>query len=608
MLFALIAIIFILCVIYEKRFETMLVPVIAASMLVLYVLSVFQKLLWFPYFTYAAVLACIVHLFLEIRRKPVLSGWLLRAVRNVFTPGFVCFCVLAVLIYPHAMMHFVITSDDIRYWGLQPLSLYASNGLVEGSQHLSPRFMTYTPGMPLLQWMGMFVYGEWNEGVLFLVNWLFTLALTLPFTQFISWKRGWLILPVLPLLIVFPYAIGVDPYGWLGVDTLLGLLFGYALIEFWQIRLDQTNARFHLLCGTFGLLALVLTKQAGIGWALMAVFMLLFVIRPWKFGRITWLQTALSSISPLLLLGSWQWVIALKHLGGGHYDLAMNRTKDLLSGASSLGELSAGLGQVMWNTLTHGGVQLQAQPPLLILSLLCWVLILCLLPLLLSRVFKQHAAALRHLVIWAVVCFALYLIGSSYVFITAFTNIGDAAGNRYFAPYLVGILYLVVFLLVQQIRMCPDHRRLSLAAGCGLLIVLLLCTNWTRLYSEFNEEKYYANRVDLLWEVRDINMWVQDLEEPQNAKVLFAMMPASFNEEWLQFTAAPAKLSIYSNKEIDEDGFVQLLKDRQITHFVCIDEDNVLYEVASFFTEDGCVETLCAYEVVWDGEVPSLVY
>jgi len=60
--------------------------------------------------------------------------------------------------------------------------------LVDAARHLSPQFMTYTPGMQLFQWLGLAALEEWNAGVVYCMLWIFYAVFLMPFAQRITWK------------------------------------------------------------------------------------------------------------------------------------------------------------------------------------------------------------------------------------------------------------------------------------------------------------------------------------------------------------------------------------------------------------------------------------
>lgn len=106
MLLSLAATLFCLCALWKKRFEVLLAPFVCALMLVAYALAMGRALSWLPWIA----LGCGV--------------------------GGVA---LAALFWTGGMARTVVATDDIHYWAVEARSIFAHDGLVDASRHLSPR-------------------------------------------------------------------------------------------------------------------------------------------------------------------------------------------------------------------------------------------------------------------------------------------------------------------------------------------------------------------------------------------------------------------------------------------------------------------------------------
>jgi len=147
-----------LCILFKKRFEQLLAPFVCVLMLIAYALAMFQGLRWLCWITYAgAALGIIWVVSHSIRGR---AAWLRLTVQYFFTPGQLCFIILVVVYCLGSQSHIVTATDDIYYWAIEARSIFAHHGLVDAARHLSPRFMTYAPGMQLFQWLGLTVLGE----------------------------------------------------------------------------------------------------------------------------------------------------------------------------------------------------------------------------------------------------------------------------------------------------------------------------------------------------------------------------------------------------------------------------------------------------------------
>jgi len=600
-----------LCGLLRKRFEEMLAPVAMTTVLILYGLSFGQKLLWFPVISYVCggmALATVIWQSIRTRGKAICD-----LCRCAFTPGMAAFAILTAVLFPTCMKQIVLVSDDIRFWGLQAHSVWAHNGLTDAAHHLSPRFMTYTPGMQLFQWLGMYACGEWNEGVAYVMRAVFSLILLIPFARTITWKRVWL----LPFFLVFALLGSTAWNGWihdtLMIDSILGIAFGYCLICLWNIRLERENQEFHLVCAALGMCVLTLLKQAGIAWALMAAAMMLFVLRPCRHDGLARWKAGLAAVSPLAVLGSWQWFVNAAHLGGGHYDKTIANAGALAAGEYSLIEAADGLGRTYVQLFLNPIVSPE-KGRLMTPSLIIWVAVLICLPLLIAHLQAEHRKPLRGVSVWTGASLLAFFAGYTLILVTAFLGAEKTDDGlwtvvlncrRYFTPLFIGVMFLLLYHLLHTSCSKGETAKRSVILLAVVFALLLPCMDWGDAIANLDPNSEPRD-TDLFWEIDEVNYWRYDLEEPQDAIVLYGMMPATFNVEHLQYVTAPVKLVLHDNDEMDQAEFAAYLKENQVTHVICIDDYNVIYEQAQEFAGDGWLDVHTLYEVEWDGDTPVL--
>jgi len=79
-----------------------------------------------------------------------------------------------------------------------------------------------------------------------------------------------------------------------------------------------------------------------------------------------------------------------------------------------------------------------------------------------------------------------------------------------------------------------------------------------------------------------------------------------FKLEKIQYVVAPAKLVFTIEEELSQEAFIRLLWDCHITHIVCMDESNPIYNNAMILADDEWLDVLTPYRVAWEGGVPCL--
>ena len=303
---------FLLCLALQRRFERVIAPYLCGLILGLYPFALLGRLDGFPYLAYGATALMLVLAAMRFKRGAVrLSSW----PRLALTPGFVCFALLAVFLYLGTKERMVWWGDEIRYWAIAPKSLYQLGGLTNGARCLWPDFASYTPGLPLLQWLALTLTGEWSEGALYFTLFLFTAAFLMPFAEKLTWRKAYWSPLFLLFLVGFPAALNGFTYYTLSVDTALGLCFGYALCGLWTLREDASAPR--LAAIALSLCALALVKQAGAGLLLLAGALLPLCLRG---ARARVKPAALAGVfaAPLVVFASWFVFCRIGGLGGMH--------------------------------------------------------------------------------------------------------------------------------------------------------------------------------------------------------------------------------------------------------------------------------------------------
>ncbi|MEG1084647.1 MAG: hypothetical protein RSE04_09460, partial [Hydrogenoanaerobacterium sp.] len=448
LLLSLLLVLFLLCWIFQKRFEQMLVPFVSALMLAIYPFALAQRLDAFVFFACGAAMFLLVWASVLCFRQKIKFASLPRL---ICTPGFVCFALLTAFLYIGSVPRMVWWGDDIRYWALQPKSLYLSGGFLNGTMSLLPDFAAYMPGMPLFQWLGLAIFGEWHEGILFFMLWLFWLVLIIPFAERITWKKAYWSPLFMVFAIALPTILNSPSYSFLGVDTALGLCFGYILCQLWQLRAPQGATAFRYTCLCLSLCVLVLLKQTGLLLFVLSISFLPFCLRS-KAKPFALKPLLCTYLPPLLLVLSWFVFCRCNGLGGMHTSALSQHLKELLTGTWVPPEDFDKLLPALWSTLSSGHLY-SPEHALIEIPSLYRMILLSLAPLLLIPLSRKNKQSLKRLSLWTALVFMLELVGFYFSFLTVFykevfgyVNKGlfllPLMIERYFCPIAFGLVML----------------------------------------------------------------------------------------------------------------------------------------------------------------------
>ncbi|MDD3410257.1 MAG: hypothetical protein PHY12_05555 [Eubacteriales bacterium] len=304
----------------RRRIEETLPAAICLLLPLLLALGMLQKLAWIDWISCAAVAATLVWAAARLMRgRSSLRSLAAFLQTQIFTPGLLCVALSAAAFWLMTRGRFVQDNDELNYWATQVRSLWISGGLVDAAHSPCLDFSGYLPGMPLLEWLGMHVYGAWNESVLYFTLFFTSSLFLLPFMRRVEWKRAWWIPVYVLASVAWPTLFSGAPYAILSTDAVMGFLLGYALCALWR-----NESPLDLLGAGAALCALTLAKEIGLFWALMAVAFDALVMRrkgAWKLA-----------VAPIALWLVWKLFCRANGLGVYLNARAGNELSALLTG------------------------------------------------------------------------------------------------------------------------------------------------------------------------------------------------------------------------------------------------------------------------------------
>lgn len=622
LMLALLGLVFELCFIVGKRFEEVLPTVTSAAVLLCYILALFKRLLWFEWIVYALLvtgfLYCVI-LLVQRRSKGVPIEFLKFAI----TPGVICFIAIAVLFAVAAQPHRVTHTDELYVWSIQPHSIFAHHGLVGPYLNLSPRFMTYTPGISLFQWIGLAINGAWAENVTFLWLWLFYAIMMLPITSHITWKKAYLIPLYVIGFILLPAVFDFEAYKNLRADTALGVCLGYATIQAWRYANAKEFHLFNAVSLALALPLLVLIKQPGIGWALIPIALIVLPnAKTWGVKR-TLRTLGAWAIIPVATVLSWIVFCQILGLEGQHMTRLENYTAQAFNGdlPSFQDLLSLGLSLIL--TITKGSVDFSTGT--VMVPQLVWLFVFILFPVILYRVGRLNRDTMRKLVGFLCCGYALYAVVYYFAMLTVFRpewavpvqleTVAPIMENilRYGSALWYGLLMLYI-----DISLASSHFKIENAAKpakalpvrlltCALVIICMLNIKWDVIRENLVPNQFTNYELsEKLDELASNSFWTDSIDDP-DAIVLLASDSYPYNRGWLQYALAPLKLVMPYDKAFDEDSFRAILRNNRAKYFVSEGTENQLFQTAQAFSEEGYLDAYTVYQVQWNGDNVVLV-
>lgn len=209
----------------------------------------------------------------------------------------------------------VKTYDEYNFWATAVKSLWYNNGFATAKDMWE--IWEYPQAMPLFQWFGVWILGQYEESVLYIMRLIFDVSFIIALTSKLKIKWYWT--PFVSILVlIFPSVVNATSYMTLSVDGDLGLLFGYALCCIMDRK--EKNVFYYTRIAIL-LSVIAIAKTLSIVWIAYAILFLLIVelYENIKAGcklldkelLKTYLYITLVAIVPLLILKSWSVFLAM---------------------------------------------------------------------------------------------------------------------------------------------------------------------------------------------------------------------------------------------------------------------------------------------------------
>lgn len=251
---------------FNKRTSQTIPVAILTMMLVLYLFGLIGQLKLGVYTI--AILYPIMAIYALIREK--LKNGLNALKNNILTNGLVVFTILFVVFSFSTYEKLFTVADDYNYWSMAVKNMYYLDDFVTNDNAIIRT--VYPPVPSLLQYFFEKIIGQNRQGIELFASMLLGFSLLLPFLKNHQKKRKVSVLAIGFLILAIP-AIFTDSwfYGMIYVDTLIGLLVGYILFEYYTSSKDG----FCIFSIGMALFTLCLIKPTGFFISLITVFTLI---------------------------------------------------------------------------------------------------------------------------------------------------------------------------------------------------------------------------------------------------------------------------------------------------------------------------------------------
>lgn len=383
--------------------------------------------------------------------------------------------------------------DDINYWATDVKALYFLNGFAAKYGNVAPEFGDYPPMVQIAKWcIAKINPREYKEGLAFGGYYLANLIFSLPLLKCLKGKKaiastiGFILMLLLPGICNEIWSHGSC------TDVTMGLVYGALLISMTDINGHKRSFYYGRLAILFSVLTL--TKSVGFEWAIFAaVFLMVFTNinrRELKenYGKRYILNTVIVLLTVVSVQLSW-WI----------YCLVNRRIAKLTSSGIRMVSKGYNFGGILEHKLKIFNDAFVSKPMnsgsggIINLSTLTLIVILILSIILLQLFKKAEKKETLFLVLYslatAVISYGIIFIGHISIFAgeTQYETpeIMAISLARYGAPYTIGMLMLVIYMLTEEaVRMattgiCLDRKGMDVWLKVGIAAFILFTTDYS---------------------------------------------------------------------------------------------------------------------------------
>ena len=242
----------VVALLFNRSFEEVIGLSFALIFTYIYFWGCFEKLEFGVQSLYAVsmVAALIVPFLAKINGKRI---------KDIITPGMIGFWSLFIIYFVLDRNVVAGKVDDLNHWQLcvRDMWYFDSYPFHPGSTLIA---MRYTPGFATIEYLFLYLYGTYREGIIMLACHTIGFAMLSILYSKVKWKQCHKIIPLTALIAGLPILVYQSHYGILYVDAYLGIIGAYLLICYFT---EKSNL-FNLLRITFGSILLIMTKEMGI--------------------------------------------------------------------------------------------------------------------------------------------------------------------------------------------------------------------------------------------------------------------------------------------------------------------------------------------------------
>lgn len=534
----------------------------------------------------------------------------------IFTPQILICFVVCIIFCLLLSTHRVFNWDDLSYWGIYAKDLFFLNHLPSGVENCTIAYKDYTPLMQITEYFFLYGKAEFSEPVLFQTNVCFMYILLLPVLNNFRERNLPGKIGLIVLYVIFPHVFSTQFYYKLGVDYLIGILFGYALFSIVE---KEPNRVLYYVRIIIAAAFLALIKSSGIVLTLFVA--LFFAVYQWgapnksdssyelmkkkslkvKFCRFIFCGIGIVFI-PVLFYISWK-VFAGKTGNTGYLSERIEtnvRTLAHLFPDYTGTVLLDYIKHIFTYPLTREVFGITAFGIILFISFVYFMQKCC----------HANSAGEKRLHAATSIGLVVFCLAHIYMYLFVFDD-WEAKGlleyDRYICQYLAGVFYFYVSKLWSTGEKIVEKYSWRINPSWGFVVLFIILLPYPSInnylipnhFDTYFAENWkdFADTAKIEWEASGI----KELQLPADENHKLMLVANAWTDELQYFTyyAVPQPIAFVANVPAIENGklrsFIETQMERQNLSYAY-----VLYNAETSYQGDYMTESR---ELVADGEI-----
>lgn len=591
---------------FNKKIEETLFLSIFSYILILFLFGILGSLhVGFISIITANIILFIYNIYTIVKKKINL--------KELLTPGFIMFLFSFALVVWYSLGRLASHWDEFSHWALVVKNMYGLNNLGIGPDS-TVMIKNYLSGTSLFQYFCVKLSGSFNETMLYVGMDILMISLIIPMFKIFKEKKNWFAYIIYFIMFFIPLLFFPTMYNSLYVDAILGLTYAYSLYSYFYNR-DKKIELYDIINLMSSFAMLIFIKDFGLVLLLISFVIILldnmFIKNKFKFNIKKIIKDnyliCITVIPALLIKIIWGIALNLNDFTGTNSTSSILSTVMKLLSFDLLGYQSSTIGAFANATfttkLTDTYMSITYFSIMIFAGIIGYFAV--------KNASKNNKKTLKlvyTLIILGAIGYAGLILLAYLSIFSEYEALRLASFNRYMSTYAVGLLFVSLALLMNNLS--TDKQKFE---KFSLLLLFLFTINFN-FYYFLNMTLFRTGSVELTEETRsaykDFAKTTQKYLDKKDDLYFISTNDNGIDYYIAKYELSPIKMNknfgwsigkpyskddIWTVSKTKEEWKKELLKDYEYVYLFDIDpqfidaygelfensniEDNQLYEV-----------------------------